>query len=444
MPAPQQLAPGVFYVPPPDEPVNVASSFLSGYLHTRTPYAQQVFETRLAAMDPAARAAALQPYTEAANAVVDGMRQYESDKQKYAVDMDQHAVDVYKAQMDYAKGVNVAGTEANARILAERIQQETKLSEMQNLTPKDRAPVEGLIATAQGKAKELADAKVALGQAMASGNPQAVLAAKAGVLSAAAGWSRASGEAIRVGQATLSGGQLASLDRELQAGRDAHLGAVSLGAENDAAIGTAVGDAWTRYKDDQRLMPTYVPPAPGPNAVAGMVAPPRAPALGGGAASIESGTGGTAPADPYMDAAKAQLAAIEKQRGEVSALFDNPYGGFNDPLPGTPVGVFGRRRQSQASDMARALADAQMGRESKGASTPAEEAPAAENGEETVIDGKRPPSKGKTASFVDEALNDADTDPYMTNRADRSPDPGQPDTDPYYTNRSDRERVPTR
>ena len=55
----QQLSPDVYYVTPPEQPFNQFSSFMAGYLKTRTPWTQRLFQMRVAALDPSARLAAL-------------------------------------------------------------------------------------------------------------------------------------------------------------------------------------------------------------------------------------------------------------------------------------------------------------------------------------------------------------------------------------------------
>lgn len=55
MPAPQQFAPGLFYVAPPDAGPNAFASFWSNFLQARAPYAQAVFQARLRAMDTSAQ-----------------------------------------------------------------------------------------------------------------------------------------------------------------------------------------------------------------------------------------------------------------------------------------------------------------------------------------------------------------------------------------------------
>lgn len=57
----------IFYIPPPDEPVNVFASFMAAFTATRTPWAREVFSARLRAMDPNARAQALLAVQKLAN-----------------------------------------------------------------------------------------------------------------------------------------------------------------------------------------------------------------------------------------------------------------------------------------------------------------------------------------------------------------------------------------
>jgi len=55
----QALPPGVYYVPPPDEPPNMFAGFLSNFLALRNQWGMELFRARLAAMDPSKRAGAM-------------------------------------------------------------------------------------------------------------------------------------------------------------------------------------------------------------------------------------------------------------------------------------------------------------------------------------------------------------------------------------------------
>lgn len=59
MPAPQPIAPGVFYVPPPDRPASPFAAYLSGYMALASDAAKQGFYDHLKPMSPAERVQAL-------------------------------------------------------------------------------------------------------------------------------------------------------------------------------------------------------------------------------------------------------------------------------------------------------------------------------------------------------------------------------------------------
>jgi hypothetical protein len=339
-----QVAP--YYVPAPDAPSNYATAFMSSYLRRRTPQAEQVFTARLAALDPSAQAAALAALDQESSATIAEMAKYETDSAKYAVDTGRQQTDIEIARIKADADVNSAGVRAGADERIAQADRELKASELQNLTPKEKAPVQGYLETADGLGAVVGRAKA---KVAAAPTPKARALAVDDLKRATALWTRAAETVLTTGRNTMSNAQLRTLDLELQQQLGAHLGAAGEAPDADKYVTTT----WAMKKDDSKLMPSYAPPEQRDIVQHGQRTATGYNGGAGGSVSVAHGSRGVSPdgsaapggeggaASPAMDAARAHLADLAQQRADMVERFKSPYGGFHDPLPGTARGFMG-------------------------------------------------------------------------------------------------------
>jgi hypothetical protein len=351
-----QYAPlvGTYYVPPPDEPRNIATAMMAGFLRTRTPQAQLVFEKRLGALDPAAQAEALAAADANSVELAAQAREWEKDQQTFKSDLDKYAVEMYTSDNDVYRAFGVANIEASARLAEAKLGAEVKLSEMSNITQQmqDKDFAAG-ITRVEGASEKYAKARAALDAAVKGGaSPEDVAAIRK--VAESYGQSHAIEKLKMVRDAAQSGKfsipQLATLNESINL--DAFARDTSGLSPDAVALDEAVlasGDALLR---DQKVLTSYSPVDTSKFRAGGASPgrPARPELTGGGTIGTETGTSGPAKLPEWYDRAQAGIEDTKKRVGE---LYDNPYGGFNDPLPGTERGMFGGRGSMRGPSVGR-------------------------------------------------------------------------------------------
>jgi hypothetical protein len=394
---------GSYYVAPPDAPVNYATAFMAGFHRTRTPYAQEVFKRRLDALDPTAQAEALNAADGNIAELIKQGREWEKDRQSFALEGDKLGVEVFKAQEQTYRDITTANIDAKTRRDVAAMDAAVKQSQLSDV-PDSALKPDTLTAREEAKsaAARLSKARAAyeagqLDQASWQMASQEYAQRHAAVLEKAAA------------QGDLSLPQLASLDKQLRGTMDGYMtpfrgldaNGVPVKSDNDQFLDTLV----TFTNKDKGVGFEYAAADLERFTGGGAKAGPRptAPATGGGSVSygVERGTSGGAPGGagvPVSSSAgpgggsafpgqiESAIAGVEATKARIGDLYKSPYGGFNDPLPGTAVGMMGgkarnagayARKEAAADAVARAQAQ-RRGGPAKGSQEAADATPPAQ------------------------------------------------------------------
>lgn len=322
-------ATNVYYVPPPEGP-NLAAAWLSGWYETRSPWARQLFEARLAQLDPTARLNALTAMMEQANRASATDAESASSAQAYAI----KAGELAEQQWEFQNKL----THEDWRTLAE-VQGRLNVADVESRTQRELAgvvPVAQQFAVRQGldvirgqlargdQDGALINAKALIGAVgpLIPANALAVLvqdisdtAARSGAFPDEGGIAQFTDELSRVAGVSPSHGVQYDRPRGVPApptitGPPPLVGDVSVSGRTSqgSSVGGSVGVA-------QRGPPV-------------MTAAPGALAAG------EGSYVGYPPAPAVAPSAVANLAPFVELLREQLSTGAKPYGEFGDPLPG--------------------------------------------------------------------------------------------------------------
>lgn len=428
-----------YYIPPPEGAENLATAFTSEFLKVRSPYAAEMWRLRMSALDPSAQAAAMAAHEANAVDLVGQVREHAKDVMSYKKDLVDTDWKYYDTQVGYNQSVDTASVTANQRDREAELKHTEAMAQLENVTGKDLAPIQGAKDALSNTARDVAQAKAQVGKAMAITDP---VARKAAVDAAVEGLGRATslytsqrGEIIKTFKKTAEGiNQVGALDALLSSELQTQLATVSGGddpalAPLYAKLDDKIARAWDARRVDQKLLTTageqQRTQAAG-QGLRGLPARPAGPSEGGvsvGASSSRSGpvgapVGGAAasPDDAFMDMAGRTLASIEAAKADTTERFYHPYGGFNDPIPG----MFGSKdydpsrrptREQMASQLTTTMAK-QRNLPPPGSSAAADATPpaAAEAARTAAAAEHRPQTM---TELVAQDLDGTDSDPYF-------------------------------